>query len=81
MNISDLKEKEEWLKYTLTVGELIYILNKYPQDMKVMITWESTVHDLKPSNIYEAHTGTLYLDADGDFYKKDYAKDPNENEQ
>lgn len=76
-----LQDKEEWmLKSTLTVGELKRILRKYPDEWRIMITWESTVNEFKRENIYRAHTGTLYFDADGNFYKKDYAINPKENE-
>ena len=80
MDISVLDEKEFWFKDTLKVEQLINILKKYPKDMKVMITWESTVNEIKAHNIYESHTGSLYLDADGNSYKNDYAKNPKENE-
>lgn len=75
-----LFEKEKCLHDTLTVEKLIKILQKYPKNMKVLITWESTVNELRERFIYESITGTLYLDADYNFYKKDFAKDPNENE-
>lgn len=65
---------ERHLGSTLTVSELIGILERYPKDMKVMLTWESTVECLTEENIYEAYTGTLYLDADCNFYKKEFEK-------
>lgn len=74
-----LFEKEKYLK-SLTVGELIDILKQYPSNMKVMITWESTVNEFKKMNVYEAVTGSLYLDGDNSFYKNDFAKNPKENE-
>lgn len=76
-----LFEKEKWLlDETLNVGSLIELLKKYPKDMKVMTTWESTVHSLKKENIYESITGSLYLDADENFYKEQFSKNPKENE-
>lgn len=80
MNEEQLAENEKGrIDSTLTVGELINILEKYPRNKKILITWESTLNELKKEFIYEAKTGTLYLDADYGFYKKDYAKDPEEN--
>ena len=74
-------EREKWLyEETLTVQGLIEILQKYPKDMKIMTTWESTVNSLKKENIYEAITGSLYLDADGNFYKEQFSKNHKENE-
>lgn len=68
-----LQEKEEYLE-TLTVNELVKALERFPGDMKVFTTWESTVHSLLEHNVYEALTGSLYLDADENFYKKDFKK-------
>jgi len=68
-----LFEKEKFFN-TLTVKELIEILKKYPDDMKVLITWESTVNELKKDFIYEAYTGSLYLDGDYGFYKEEFKK-------
>lgn len=76
-----LFEKEKWLyEETLTVEGLIEILQKYPKNMKIMTTWESTVHILKKENIYESITGSLYLDADENFYKEGFSKNSKENE-
>ncbi len=58
-----LKEKEEYLE-TLTVGQLIEILNKYDKSMKVMTTWEGTINSIQEQFIYTSVTGTLYIDAD-----------------
>ncbi len=68
-----LFEKEEFIE-TMNVGELIKILEKYPKHMKVMTTWESTVNGCLEENIYEAITGTLYIDADYNFYKESFKK-------
>ena len=73
--------KEQWIKKdSITVGELIEILKSYPKKMKVMTTWESTLHSLQKKNVYVSVTGSLYLDADENFYKEEFAKDPKENE-
>jgi hypothetical protein len=70
-----LEEKEKFMRdRTLTVEKLINILNKYPKQMPVMCTWESTVNELREEYIYEAMTGTLYIDGDYGFYKKDFEK-------
>jgi hypothetical protein len=69
-----IHDREFHLNDTLTVKQLIEILKKYPCDMKVMTTWESTVHELKEENIYETCTGKLYLDAYENFYKKEFQK-------
>lgn len=76
-----LFEKEKWLyEESLTIQEMLDILQKYPKNMKIMTTWESTIHSLKKQNIYESITGTLYLDADENFYKEGFSKNPSENE-
>jgi len=72
--MSYLHEREKHTEKTLNVGSLISILKKYPPEMKVLITWESTVNELYPEFIYEAYTGALYLDGDYGFYKEDFKK-------
>lgn len=73
-------EKEKRLgKRTLTVQELIKILEKYPKEMKIFTTWESTLHSLEKENIYKSSTGSLYLDADQNFYKDDFCCDLEED--
>lgn len=70
-----LFEKERYLlKDTLTVQGLIEVLKKYPKDMKIMTTWQFTVHSLEKENIYESVTGRLYLDAGENFYKDRFSK-------
>ncbi len=80
-DIGYLHDKEIWLKDTLTVGQMINLLNKYPKNMKVLCTWESTLNAIKKENIYISVTDKIYIDADGCFYKKEFAKDPMENEE
>ncbi len=63
----------------MTVKELIDVLKKYPMDMKVLFTWESTYVPVLKSYIYKSKQGHLYLDADYGSYKSIYAEDPNEN--
>lgn len=76
-----IKETEKYLlDDILCVKELIEFLKKYPKNMKILTTWESTLNILKKENIYESFTGTLYLDADYNFYKKEFAKNSKENE-
>lgn len=65
---------------TLKVGQLIQFLSKYPKEMKVLFTWEGSVQSVDKKNIYQDVLGCLLLDADENFYKGDFAKDPNENE-
>lgn len=60
------------LEETLTVGELIAELQKYPSDMKVCTTWESTKHSLIHSNIYYSYWDCLFIDADENFYRDRY---------
>jgi len=72
--MSDYLKEKEMYSETLNVGQLIDILKKYPRDTKVMTTWESTLHDIKAEFIYIASTGTLYIDADEGFYRKDFEK-------
>lgn len=75
-----IKERLNWnIKETLSIGELIDILNNYPKEMKVIITWESLTTTLTKENIYLSKWNTLFLDADGNFYKEDFAKDPKED--
>jgi len=70
-----LYEKEKWIKdESITVKELIEILKEYPEDMKIMTTWESTLHSLTRDNIYESKTGSLYIDADENFYKTSFER-------
>lgn len=69
------KEHDEWeSQHTMTVGELMDVLSVYPKDMKVLTTWESTIHTIRRQYIYESHTGNLYIDADEAFYRKDFEK-------
>ncbi len=70
-----LNYEDYLLKKTMSISELIDILKTYPKEMKVMFTWESTLKDLRKENIYEAKNGALYLDADNNSYKREFAKE------
>ncbi len=78
---SDFLEEKEKYKNSMDVSSLINLLKKYPSNMKVFVTWESTINELKPEFIYEAETGSLYIDGEYAFYKDDFAKNPNENKE
>lgn len=75
-----LKEREQD-RETMTVKEVKDLLNKYNDNTKVFITWESTVNSICKREFYIATTGSLYLDADGNYYKREFAKDYSENEE
>lgn len=69
------------LSRSFNIQELTDFLSKYPKDMKIIITWESTYHEIEKKNIYLSKDKEfLYFDADDNFYKKDFAFDPHENE-
>ena len=68
-----LEEKERFFK-TITVKELIEELSRFPLDKKVFVTWESTVNELRKEFIYEAYTGSIYIDGEYGFYKKSFEK-------
>lgn len=69
------------IQESMTVGELVDILSQYPETMKIVTTWESSIQSISPKCIYTSNDGKyLYIDADYCFYKEDFARDPNENE-
>lgn len=70
----DKESLNQILENCLSVKEFINILQKYPPEMKIITTWESTVHALEEQNIYESKEGHLYLDADYNFYKNQFSK-------
>jgi len=61
------------------IGELQSRLRTHGE-REVKITWESTKHEIDPSRIYLSQDGPLYIDADGNFYKSDFAVDPHEGD-
>lgn len=67
----------------MKISELILILQDHLQkhgDLEVKTTWESTVNYLDPDNIYRSKRGELYLDADCNSYKREFAVDVHEGE-
>jgi len=72
----------------MTVSELIKQLQKYEDDQEVLVTWESTVHEIEPDNIYlgaewrddwdaqgvyfEECRKFLFIDADDNLYKASF---------
>ena len=67
---------------SFTIKELMEVLAKYPQDMKIITTWESTIKSIKKRDIYLSKDGKfVYLDADYCSYKEAFAKDPCENQR
>lgn len=57
---------------TITVRELIIYLNMFHPDVKVYSTWEGTIKEIIENNIYLSKTGSLYIDADDNFYKEEF---------
>lgn len=51
----------------MTVAELIAALTAYPPEADVLVTWESTFHDV---SVYQAKNGAVIIDGDGDFYRE-----------
>lgn len=70
----------------MKISELIAVLDarmKTHGDRQVQITWEGSVSDMRPDNIYigRAHIGdplVLIIDAENNYYKPRFALDPNE---
>lgn len=68
----------------MKISELIKTLQQRQEtwgDVEVEITWEGVTRHLSPAHVYcspptDKYAGVLLLDADENFYKKDYAKDP-----
>jgi len=57
---------------TFTVKELIIYLTMFHPDVKVYCTWEGIIREIIENNIYISKTGSLYIDADDNFYKDDF---------
>lgn len=67
----------------MKISELIEVLQARLQkhgDVEVVTTWESIQVDIAPQNVYLSTDGRLYIDADGNSYKADFAVDPTEGE-
>src|SRR2546423_718264 len=72
------------------ISELIACLErrlKTHGDREVLVTWESITREIEPTNVYLSKcdqllsfldTPVLLIDADGNYYKKDFAVDPRE---
>ena len=57
----------------MTVRELIAALSKHADaNPRVIITWETTVHDIDEDEIYLSADGDLVIDADANSYKEDF---------
>lgn len=55
----------------MTVRELIAVLSKHADaDPRVVVTWETTIHDIDEDQIYLSADGDLVIDADANAYKK-----------
>lgn len=67
----------------MKISELIKVLENKIQkhgDRDVEVTWESTTQSIDLNSIYLSKAGPLYIDADANFYKKDFAVDSKEGE-
>ena len=73
-------EHESASAESMSVGQLMDLLSKYPNEMKVLFTWEGIIKPIYKNNIYEDIHASLLLDADSNFYKEGFAKDSKENE-
>ena len=60
------------IKESISVNDVIKILSSYPPEMKICTTWESTINAILEENIYKSKWGCIFLDADGNSYKKEY---------
>lgn len=55
----------------MTVRQLIDLLSKHVEaNPEVLITWESTCHEIYEDSVYLSADGDLVLDGDADSYKK-----------
>lgn len=54
----------------MTVRELIAVLSKHDADRRVIVTWETTIHDLDEDQIYLSADGDVVIDADANAYKE-----------
>jgi hypothetical protein len=68
-----VNEIDEWtLHESITVKDLIELLEKYPKEMKCVFTWESIFRTFKEENLYPGNEQVLLFDADENFYKDRY---------
>ncbi len=54
----------------MTVRELVAALSKHEPDRRVVVTWETTIHDVDEDQIYLSADGDVVIDGDGNSYKK-----------
>lgn len=55
----------------MTVRELIAVLSKHTDaDRRVVVTWETTIHDIDEDQIYLSADGDVVIDADANAYKE-----------
>lgn len=67
----------------MKTSELITVLQarlRKHGDVEVVTTWESIQVSIAPPNVYLSTDGRLYIDADENSYKRDFAADPTEGE-
>lgn len=54
----------------MTARALIAALSKHRPDAEVLVTWESTFHQVDEDQIYVSADGDVVIDADGNAYKE-----------
>lgn len=54
----------------MTVHELIAALSKHDPDRRVVVTWETTIHDLDEDQVYLSADGDVVIDGDANSYKE-----------
>jgi len=47
-------------------------------DVEVEVTWEGGTKTIENASIYKSKCGSLYIDADDNYFKSCFAVDPNE---
>ena len=67
----------------MKISELITTLQKRLKkhgDIEVEVTWESITTSITTDAIYKSKDGPLYIDADENYYKGEFAVDPTEGD-
>ena len=80
MNGSKLRDNNKQI--AMIISELIATLQVRLEkhgDVTVVTTWEGITVKIDPSSIYLSKDGSLFIDADGNSYKNEFAVDPSEN--
>lgn len=54
----------------MTVRELMAVLSTKDPAAAVVVTWETTCHELDPDSVYVSADGDVVIDADGNSYKE-----------